>query len=83
MPITKIDRRRNLIELVLLMQMLKFDDVSESQKFGILVTFNKILDELGISSKSERTGKSGLGKSEKSETGGENGRTSRLDYHGD
>ena len=55
MPIAKIDRRRNLIELVLLMQMLKFDDVSESQKLGILVTFNKILDELGISSKSERT----------------------------
>lgn len=55
MPMTKIDRRRNLIELVLLMQMLKFDDVSESQKLGILVAFNEILDELGISSKSERT----------------------------
>lgn len=54
MPITKIDRRRNLIELVLLMQMLKFDDVSESQKLGIFVTFNEILNELGISSKSER-----------------------------
>lgn len=27
--------------------------------------------------------KSGLGKSERSETGGKNGRTSRLDYHGD
>ena len=55
MPMTKIDRRRNLIGLVLLMQMLKFDDVSESQKLGILATFDEILDELGINSKSERT----------------------------
>ena len=55
MPVTEMDRRRNLIELVLLMQMFKFDEFSENEKLGILVTFNEILNELGISSKTEKT----------------------------
>lgn len=55
MAMIEIDRRRNLLELVLLMQMLKFDEISENEKLGILVTFNEILNELGISTKSERT----------------------------